>query len=898
MKKKIVLFILLFLFCITGVKAAPSASDNYAIGDNGYETFDLALAAAGNTQTTITLLKDLGDNITIPEGKNIILDLGNHTLRNTSANATVIVNNGTLVITNGTVTSDKKSGMINNNSSGKLTINDGNYIATGKRQSIYNDGGTLNIGGTAKLESSTNERATLHNLNNGTINITSGTIIAKDSYAIYNENGLINIGTKDYDFNTNTPKILGKNYGIIAATSYNFYDGIIGSVSSNITGKVTKTGLTPTYVNDGSQTLLNEMEDDSVKKDGTYTDTDSGKTYNTLYGYIDPTNRITITFDPTGGTISTTYKKMYIGNPVGELPVPERNDYEFDGWFTEEYDGTQINESTLPIETVTYYAHWTYVDPNTAASVDGIPGLMSLADACAIGGNIKLERDVIIYSPLVMNKEAVLDLNGHTITLKKNNINITEKVTIVDSSNPQTGKITSNANFSVIVGKENESTNGHLIHKGGTIEGLGLHGAIYNYETTEIDGGTVQGTATGDKGFVIYNEKTLIIKDGTVYSTNGRAIQVYENSTFTMDGGLVKSDATHDQTVNLYGNCSAVINGGRIEGLNEHTAGIAMFENTDLTVNGGTIIGYDMAVAGNGNEHSGNANITINGGDLIATNGVAMYLPQRNSVTTINGGNISGPTGIEIRASKLYINGGNITGTSNVYNVGANASGTTSVGAALAVSQHNTKLPIEVVISGGNLQALVPVVEANPMNNSEDDINKVSVIILNGNFISTGTEVIDAEDPQTIIQAVSGGIYTYDPIVYVKDGYGVVTLPDNRYEVTKIHNVIIDSDSSENIATNADKYPYKSVVDLNVTNKDGYNTIIKVLDENGNQIEVKNNSFVMPDSDVTISVSYEKIEDPVIPKTGDNVLSYILLLEVAIIGLLCTRVISLNRKDV
>ena len=895
MKKKIVLFVLLFLFGITGVKAAPSASDNYAIGETGYPTFNDALAAVDSTQTTITLLKNLGDNITIPEGKNIILDLGNHTLRNTSANATVIVNNGTLVITNGTVTSDKKSGMINNNSSGKLTINDGNYIATGKRQSIYNDGGTLNIGGTAKLESSTNERATLHNLNNGTINITGGTIIAKDSYTIYNEKGLINIGIKDDDFNTDTPKILGKNYGIIAATSYNFYDGIIGSVSSNITGKVTKTGLTPTYENDGSQTLLNEMEVDSVKKTGTYTDDTSGITYNTLYGWIDPTNRITVTFNPTGGTISTTYKKMYIGNPVGELPVPERNDYEFDGWFTEEYGGTQINESTLPTETITYYAHWTYVDPNTAASVDGISGLMSLADACAIGGNIKLERDVIIYSPLVMNKETVLDLNGHTITLKKNNINITEKVTIVDSSNPQTGKITSNANFTVIVGKENESTNGHLIHKGGTIEGLGLHGAIHNYETTEIDGGTVQGTATGDKGFVIYNEKTLIMKDGTVYSTNGRAIQVFENSTFTMDGGLVKSDATHDQTVNLYGNCSAVINGGRIEGLNEHTAGIAMFENTDLTVNGGTIIGYDMAIAGNGNEHSGNANITINGGDLIATNGVAMYLPQRNSVTTINGGNISGPSGIEIRASKLYINGGNITSTSNVYNVGANANGTTSVGAALAVSQHNTKLPIEVVISGGNLQALVPIVEANPQGNSPEDISKVSIVINRGIFESTGDKVIDAENPETIIQQVSGGIYTYNPINYVADGYGVATLQDGRFEVTKIHNVVIDSDSADNVSVDDNKYPHKTTVKINIKKVDGYEPVIEIKGTSGTVYYANGNTFNMPDEDVTIKVTYRVAKNP---KTGDSILIYTIILLLSVIDIVLYKVYKKEEKDV
>ena len=44
MKKKIVLFIVLFLFCIFSVKAAPSESDNYAIGETGYPTFNDALA--------------------------------------------------------------------------------------------------------------------------------------------------------------------------------------------------------------------------------------------------------------------------------------------------------------------------------------------------------------------------------------------------------------------------------------------------------------------------------------------------------------------------------------------------------------------------------------------------------------------------------------------------------------------------------------------------------------------------------------------------------------------------------------------------------------------------------------------------------------------------------------
>ena len=386
------------------------------------------------------------------------------------------------------------------------------------------------------------------------------------------------------------------------------------------------------------------------------------------------------------------------------------------------------------------------------------------------------------------------------------------------------------------------------------------------------------------------------MESGTVYSSNGRAIQVYENSTFTMNGGLVKSDAVNDQTVNLYGNCSATINGGTIEGLNTHTAGIAMFENTTLEVNGGTIKGYDMGISGNGNEHSGNANITINGGDISATEGVGMYLPQRNSTTIINGGNISGPTGVEIRASDLYINGGNITATSDTYSVGPNYNGTTSKGSALAVTQHTTQLPINVYINGGNLKGLVPICEANPLGNPDEAIDKVAIYIKNGYFESTGNKVIDAENPNTINQLVTGGIYTYDPTNYVQDGYGVVKLADNLYEVTRIHNIIIDSSSTKYVSVDDTKYPYKSTVELNVKNKKGFETIIEIIDENGNLINVNNDKFMMPDSDVTIKITYRKdVPVPINPKTYDGIIGNIVLFIASIIGIIET-LICVKRK--
>jgi hypothetical protein len=148
-----------------------------------------------NTKTTITVLKDLSENITISNKKNIVLDLQDFTLKN-SSNSTVINNSGTLEIKNGTITSNAGSGAVNNNSGAKLTMSSGKVIATGTRQAIYNNGGTITISESAYLEAASTERAALHNLNNGTSNITGGTIVSKKYHAVYNEKGTLNIGQK------------------------------------------------------------------------------------------------------------------------------------------------------------------------------------------------------------------------------------------------------------------------------------------------------------------------------------------------------------------------------------------------------------------------------------------------------------------------------------------------------------------------------------------------------------------------------------------------------------------------------------------------------------------------------------------------------------------------------
>lgn len=878
MKKKLFLlliFIYTFMFGITNVSAADPV---VKIGDKTYTSMNNAIKAAPNeTKTTITVIKDFSEHFTIANNKDIVLDLNGYTLSN-SKDATIITNNGILEVKNGTITSDAGSGMINNNKDAVFVMNSGSLIATGSRQALYNDAGNVTISGSAYLESATDVRATVHNKNNGIVTITGGTIVANNSYAIYNEKGTLNIGVKNDAFDKTTPIIQGATYGVVANSIFNFYDGIIKGVTYSI-GKTSNTGNTPTVSDDIGETKVEDYEEDSVKELSEEKIDDV--TYKTYTYELDNTNRIKIIFDPNGGEINKNYKWMYIGNPIGTLPKPSRVDYAFDGWFTSATEGSQINENTKPVEPTTYYAHWTYVDPATVASVEGT---MTLKDAFAHGGNITLLKDVIITESLSMDKVSNLDLNGHTISLKNKRIEITEKVTIDDSSENKTGKITSNADFTIIVGEENNPTNGNLTVKGGTIENLGEYGAIFNYETLEIDGGTIQATSNATNGYTVYNLKNLTMKSGTVYSTNRRAIQVYENSTFTMDGGLVKADSTGEQVVNLYGNCSATINGGTIEGLGNDTAGIAMFGNTNLTVNGGTIMGHAMAIAGNGNEVSGNANITINGGTMIATDGVGLYLPQRDSITMINGGDISGPTGIEIRAGTLIVNDGSITGTNDTYEVNKNDSGTTTKGAAIAVAQHNTKLPIVVMINGGNLKSVVPLTEVNPQHNPPEALELIEIVVTQGNFESTGDESVKTLDDISIEPFISGGTYTTDPSEYVEDGYGVVTIP-NGYLVTKIRNITIDSASTDLIELEKDNYPAQQEVQIKkLKEKLGYYTVVEVYDTNGNKlnVEVFNNKFIMPDTDIVLKVSYKKMINP---ETGDNIYLNVLLLLISITGL-------------
>lgn len=167
-----------------------------AIGDVEYISLEEAIAAAQDGET-VTLLTDLTDNITIPAGKNITLDLNGKTLNGKQTASTPTIKNlGTLTVKNGnvrrtgegtasyyvienmgTITLDEdlnvegsaKSSLIQNNAADAvMTINAGTYTQTGAFIVVKNDLGNVVInGGTFSTASDKN---VLNNWDQMTIN--------------------------------------------------------------------------------------------------------------------------------------------------------------------------------------------------------------------------------------------------------------------------------------------------------------------------------------------------------------------------------------------------------------------------------------------------------------------------------------------------------------------------------------------------------------------------------------------------------------------------------------------------------------------------------------------------------------------------------------------------------
>lgn len=67
----------------------------------------------------------------------------------------------------------------------------------------------------------------------------------------------------------------------------------------------------------------------------------------------------TLVFRPGKGEVSRRSLEVKVGEPLGALPIPQRKDYTFDGWYTEENGkGQKYVPGDIPTSDLVLHAHW------------------------------------------------------------------------------------------------------------------------------------------------------------------------------------------------------------------------------------------------------------------------------------------------------------------------------------------------------------------------------------------------------------------------------------------------------------------------------------------------------------------------------------------------------------
>ncbi len=283
------------------------------------------------------------------------------------------------------------------------------------------------------------------------------------------------------------------------------------------------------------------------------------------------------------------------------------------------------------------------------------------------------------------------------------------------------------------------------------------------------------------------------ISANTILDLNGHTIEYEGDATLPSGVILVHNGAS------LTINDSSDPDAGSVVSGDKAYAAVALTKLGDdastpatLVVNGGALTGYYYGITGNGSRN--NTVITINGGTITGTVGIAIYHPQVGTLT-VNDGSLTGvDAAIEMRAGTLVINDGTFTATATEFSCNPNGSGSTTSGAAIAIAQHTTKKEISVTINGGTFNGVKALNESNPQVN--DPAPAVTMAVTNGEFNGEVTTV-------DVNNFISGG--KFSEVVAVEncaEGFVPVTEKDanNQYAVTPGCKIYLNTNGGNEIA--------------------------------------------------------------------------------------------------
>ena len=87
----------------------------------------------------------------------------------------------------------------------------------------------------------------------------------------------------------------------------------------------------------------------------------------------------TVMFNSNGGVVDENYREVAKDGIVGELPIPKRDGYVFEGWWTALEGGECVTATTIVSDDAIYYAHWGAVSEPSPADGDALYCVIDLS---------------------------------------------------------------------------------------------------------------------------------------------------------------------------------------------------------------------------------------------------------------------------------------------------------------------------------------------------------------------------------------------------------------------------------------------------------------------------------------------------------------------------------------
>ena len=242
------------------------------------------------------------------------------------------------------------------------------------------------------------------------------------------------------------------------------------------------------------------------------------------------------------------------------------------------------------------------------------------------------------------------------------------------------------------------------------------------------------------------NNTVTLLKDTTVPAM----ITLKKSLTLDLNGHKLNGEGNTASWVQVVDNAKLTIN-GTVAGSAAYgrmNLGIASNNNGSLEINGGIYAVGDEQTVLHINGTCMSSDVTINGATIKATNDNGIQLNGKGTFSITNS-EITGGTGIYIKAGTLTLENTKVTGTRNPVNYSYNGNGANATGDAVVIDACNypggdPTITIKSGVFGGSKAAI-------------------------GYYQHSGSD--PTANPGTAAISITGGTFSSDVSAYVADGY-------------------------------------------------------------------------------------------------------------------------------